>query len=170
MKALDKFVGIFDEMMLKQAEKTQEFRPLLDKALWEIYKVDNAIEYHERQKAELEKKKKELINKMYPILESSGSLSHEVETKSFRYTIKPNNRHKVGVTSTRDFLKWLKANCEPKEVMEFFEGAFKKAHLEKFISNKVNDLIDAGKAPVIDGTDIGEVTFNRFSTKKKEKK
>jgi len=156
------------DFMEKDAAEKKKMKPYLDKQLWAIQKTDNKIKWFENKIKELEEEKQLQLKKMGEYLDLAMQSSHSLKNG---FTVMPDNKRKVEVTNTADFLKWLKANRKPQEVMSFFEGALKLSNLKSFCNKEANLQTEKGTIePKIDGVEFGEITYRRLTTCVKEKK
>ncbi len=123
-------------------------------------------EWIDKQIVNLEAKKQAKLSEIEDLLEVVGKPSHRLKNG---YTVKRDDKLKVRIKSTKDFLLWLKNNREPAAVMAFFEGALKLTALKKFCEKEYNRQRDNGvMKPKIDGVEYGEVTYRRLTTEYKK--
>lgn len=156
------------KMMNEEAAAKNKMKPILDKKLKEIQKIDNKIKWFEDKIKELESDKQFELNRMDDLLDLAMQSSHSL---SNGYTVMPDNKAKVEVLDVAAFLKWLKQNREPQDVLDFFSDALKKANLKKFCDKEMNNQTEKGiLEPKIDGIRFGEITYRRLTTLTKKVK
>lgn len=156
------------EKIMEQDMEAKKYKPYLDKALRDVKLVDDKIDWYQRQIDEQEKIKQAKLNKISELFDLAMVSKHELPNG---YTVKTDNRYKLEVQDVGAFLKWLKTNCEPQQVLEFFKDAIKVTKLKSFAEKQINEMrINGELSPEIDGLKIYDVTFRRLTTLTKEKK
>ena len=164
MKPLD---IAFEEFKAREMEAGKH-KPYLDKALFEIEKIDEKINWFNEKAKQLEKEKQVKLSNLNELFDLAMVSKHSLKNG---FTAKTDNRYKLEVEDTGAFLKWLKANCEPQEILKFFSDSLKVTKLKSFCEAKINEMrINGELAPEIDGVKIYDVTFRRLTTKKEVKK
>lgn len=166
--AIDKAYKDISEMMLKKAVAEEKMKPYLDKQLKEVEKIDNKIKWFEGKIKEEEAKKETEIKKMGELLDLAMKSSHALPNG---FTVLPDDKREFKVIDAGKFLKWLKANVEPVEVMEFFKTSLKKTSMRSFCDKQANLQTEKGiMEPKIDGVQFGDITYRRLTTEKKKVK
>lgn len=158
------------QQILKDHMEREGHTKHLDAALFKVKKIDDQIAWNEKRIKELEAKKQEELRRVNDIFELAVVTKH---TLTNGYTVKVDNRHKIEITSVSDFLKWLKTNCKPQEVLSFFEDSIKLSKLKRFCDDKINQMKDEGKFESeikIDGIKIIDVQYRRLTTETRKKK
>lgn len=154
------FDNVLAEMAALQSNKKAAM-PALDKHLYEIELVDKKIRL-------LEKEKAEKLNKFNEMLETNALSSHSLPNGFYA---RPDDRFKIEIDNVELFLKWLKTNVKPLEVLAFFKTAIKKTELKRFCEHHYNmKRIEGVQDPKIDGITIGEKTYRRLTTEYKKGK
>lgn len=142
----------------------EEHKKILSPMLIDLKKVDDSIEYFENRLKEAEKIKQIKLKAINDIFELTALLEYSLPCG---YKVKMGNKYKVDITSMPEFLKWLKANLEPQEVLRFFDGALKDTYVKNFASEWINRRKMKGEIDVkIDGLNIEGLTYRRLTTKK----
>lgn len=150
-------------------QKNRDFASLhLDNQAAKVRAIDNVIKHHENKIAALEKTKQDELTKMMELMELGVVLTHTLQDG---YTITYDNKRKTIIRDVKEFLIWMKHNCETSEVLQFFETAIKAANVKKFVEKKCDEQRANGiMNPEVGGIDIGELTYRRLTTLIKEKK
>lgn len=145
---------------MKKAE--DEARPYLDRQARIIMALDKRLNNLEVFKKNIEEEKQKELEKMQDLMEAVPTIIHSLPNG---YTVAYDHKRKMEVDNMASFLRWLKTNCEPHEVLSFFQDAIKSANLKKFVEKKCDEQRQAGvMEPKIDGIDIKEITFRRLTT------
>lgn len=159
---LKEAVDYIDALMKKEAAEKKEMEKFLIPQLRKIEKIDSLITWHEKKIKEQEVLKQVEIEKMRDLLDLAVMSSFSLKNG---FTIMEDNRMNLEVTDVATFLKWLKQNCEPQEVLDFFANSLKKASLKRFCEKQFNKQREAGSMePKIDGVNFGEQTFSGMTT------
>lgn len=157
-EAIDKAVKDIEDQELE----AQKYEQILNRDAWAILRIDRNINYHEEKIKDLEKTKQDKIKLFNDKLELAVLSKWELDNG---YTIKPDNRYNIEVEDTEAFLKWLKSNCKPEEVLEFFKDALKKSNLKRFAEKKINEQrLEGVMNPEIDGLYIKDLAYRRLTT------
>lgn len=152
----------------EQDMEAGKHKPYLDAECKIVQNIDNKIEWHQSKIAELEKLKQAQLSKVSELFDLAMVHKHELKNG---YIVKTDNRYKLEVQSVGDFLKWLKANVEPQDVLKFFEDAIKITKLKSFVEHQINlQRIEGELEPKVDGIKIFDVTFRRLTTTKRKVK
>ena len=157
---LDETVKEYRAMEIKAGEHTQ----YLDADLKEIQKVDNKIEWFKEKTKELEKDKQVLLNRLSETFDLAMVHSHSLPNG---FAAKVDNKFKCEINDSGKFLKWLKVNCEPHEVLEFFQDSLKVTKVKDFCSKQINKMKINGYMEheiKIDGIEFSDLTFRRLTT------
>lgn len=127
----------------------------LDEALKTIERMDIRIKESEEQK-------QKALNAYAELLDLAVVSSHTLKNG---FTAKPDNRHKVFVKDKKAFMKWLKNNKSPDEVIDFICDSIGVTKLKRFCEKEFNDQRDKGNmVPEIDGIVFGDLTYRRLTT------
>jgi len=148
--------------------EANKYEPYLKTEVEKVQKLDNKIKWFESKIKELEEEKQQQLRKTMELFDSAMVSKHILKNG---YTVKVDDRYAMNILDTGKFLKWMKTNCEPHEVLEFFTNSLKVAALKKFCSQQVNKMRDDGKLGdeiVIDGIEILEKDFRRLTTEKRK--
>jgi len=161
-KSIDESFKKVSKQMLNAAVENKKMKPILDKQLKEVEKIDNKIKWFENKIKEEEERKEKELRKMNDLLELAVKSTHKL---SNGYTVKPDDKREFTVEDIGSFLKWLKANKSPIEVMEFLKTSMKKTALRSFCNEEANkQRIEGIIEPKIDGIILGQVTYRRLTT------
>lgn len=154
-KKLDIAMETVEKILLEEAANKNEMKPYLEKKLKEIRWVEN-------KQAELSQKREDLLKEMTDLLELAGEISFQL-TDGFRARYA--HTREVKVEDFKAFMKWIKENKEPKDVMEFLENAVKSGAVKKFVEKEIeNQKINGELEPNIDGVSAGAISFRRLTT------
>lgn len=154
-KPIDDFLGEFDEAEKKKAS----FMPMINNEI-------NKLEYLDKQINQLENQKKARLNNLSELFDSAMITSHTLQNG---YHVGPDNRFKIELTDIGAFLKWLKENKEPVEVMKFLGEAIKLGNLKRFVEQEYNHQRENGEVePSVEGVKFGKLTFRKLGTKYKK--
>jgi hypothetical protein len=149
-------------------KKKENMKFFLDQQLRIIERIDKRLAYYEQKKIDVELEKREALSKMENLLDLASTLKHELDNG---YFVKPDNKYKIEITDIVAFMKWLKNNKRPDEVLDFFKNALKISNLKHFCNKEINkQRIEGIIEPEIDGVILGDVSFNKLTTGYKEKK
>ena len=143
-------------------------KPHLDVQLGKVQKIDSSILYYENKIKEAEEEKQKSLMGMGDLLELAGTSNHKLKNG---YEVRPDNKHYIKIQDVTLFMRWLKANKTPTEVILFLEDAIGKTALKRFVNKEINEQRMSGElSPAIAGIDFGEITYRRLTTEKKGKK
>lgn len=160
-KPLDIAVEKAEKILLGRAAMENKMKPILDKKLKEIESLDIKIK-------NLEKQKQIELSNINELLDLAMVQTHALDNG---FTVKPDNRYNLEVISIEDFMAWLKKNKKPQEVFKFFKGAMKILALKRFCEKEIADQRINGEIdPKIDGIVIGDMSYRKLTTIRKEKK
>lgn len=151
-------------------QEANRHKPYLDKDLKEIEKIDNKIEWFQSKITDLEKEKQNKLANLAETFDTAMVTRHSLKNG---YTALIDNRYEIKIDDTAAFLKWLKANCTPDEVLEFFTSSLKITSLKKFCSVQINKRVMQGMFESeiqIDGITIKDMQYRRLTTKKGKQK
>lgn len=152
-----------DKVLKEKENNLKKWTPELNKQAHVIKRLDDTIEYHEKKIKLLEEQKKDELEKMQELFDSAVINSHTVGD----YKIYASLSRKMDIADVPAFLKWLKLNCTPDEVIEFFTDALKATNLKRFVERQADKQRLKGEMnPIIDGIDLGDITYRRLTTKK----
>lgn len=164
MKPLDKAY----EKVLEMEIEAGKFKPILDVHAKNVEQIDNKIAWFEGKIKELEEEKQKKLREVSEIFDTVMISKHKL---SNGYTIKPDNRYDLVIDNVGEFLKWMKLNCEPQDVLGFFSTSIKVASLKSFCNKEINkQRLNGEILPSIDGITINDVNFRRLTTTKGKKK
>ncbi len=159
---------IIEKEMLEDAINKKEMKPLLDKQLQVVQKIDNKIKWYENRIKDIEIEKQRELSKMGDLLELSMTQTHSL---SNGFTVKPDHKRKLEVKNMGEFLKWLKKTKEPQAVIRFLIKAIGVTALKSFCNKEANEQrINGELEPKIDGIEFGVISYRRLTTVRKEQK
>lgn len=153
-----KVFAALDDMFTQQKEATE----VLDIQAKKVEGIDKKITYHEEKIKELEKEKQKELDKMHEFFDLAVTNSHKL---SNGYQIKVHGKRPMTITDTALFLKWLKNNFSPIEVMEFFNEALKSNSIKNFVERYFDDERLRGNLnPKVEGVDVEAINYRRLIT------
>lgn len=156
-----------DAILKDQEKKKKEALPFLNSQAIAIRKIDDHITYYENKIKQLEESKQKELEKMNELFDAAVISYHIVGN----YKISSSLSRKMNIKDVPAFLLWLKKNCEPKEVLEFFTDAIKSTHLKRFVEKQADKQREKGiMNPTVDGIDLGDITYRRLTTQYMEEK
>ncbi len=154
-KLLDKHLDDAHTAVLQRDIELKKAKPHLDRQL-------GTVRYLDKQIKKFEEMKQEEINRMEDLMELAVVSKHTLKDGFF---IKPANTRKVYLKDIGKFLKWLKANRNPYEILAFFKDAFKITAVKNFCDDEANaQRLKGIMEPKIDGIELGGITYNRLTT------
>lgn len=160
--------NLYNQVLNAMAKAKSDALPHLDKQANFILSLDKRLDNLELLKKKLEAEKQESLKAMEDLMEAVPVLIHSLPNG---YTIAYDHKRKMQIDNMTSFLRWLKAHCQPHEVLSFFDGALKSASIKAFVEKKCDEQRCEGILdPKIDGIDLQEITFRRLTTFYKVKK
>lgn len=167
-KPLDAACDAVTKLLIEKDKTKDMAKPFLDKKTSEIEDLDEKIAWFEDKISDIEAKKFKLLDEIQDLFDTAGVTKHSLKNG---YTIKPDHRRKVNIKDIAGFLKWLKTNMEPQEILDFFKNSLKVTSIKRFCEMQYIEQREKGNInPSIDGIDFGELTFSKLTTCKKEVK
>lgn len=151
-----------DFAMKEIKEREIKSAPFLNKQAYKIEKIDKTIKYYEDKIKALEKSKQDELEVMQELFDTAVTTCHRLPNG---YTVAISFSRKMKIENVQEFLLWLKQNCTPKEVLDFFDGALKSTAIKKFVEKQCDkQRIDGEIDPKVSGIDIGDINFRRLTT------
>lgn len=157
------------DLAIENMEKDRKLAGVhLDRQARVVQAIDRRMERLESQLEALEKEKQAELVKMLDFFDLAVVNHHSLPDG---YTVSVDNKREIQIDDPAKFLKWMKENCEPQEVLEFFKDALKSTKLKSFITKQCNKQAVKGEIePNVGGITIGDITFRRLTTHHQEKK
>ena len=143
-------------------DREEKNKPFLNSQALKIEKIDRQIKYYEDKIKSLEKSKQIELEVMQELFDTAVCSSHRL---SNGYTVSISFSRKMKIENVQEFLLWMKQNCTPKEVLEFFEDSLKSTAIKKFVEKQCDlQRVKGEMEPKVAGVDIGDINFRRLTT------